>query len=160
MRYSAIVLGAVAFATLSGAALAQDAKQDFRLVNKTGYEIKEVYVSPSKSSDWEEDILGDGVLSDADAREIHFHRSAKSCHWDLKVVYTVELFERGVGRHRLVLGRKDHDPLRQGRRQDDRHLRLRRKRFARSGYGRCALYSLARTMRADSAVGAAAKRAR
>jgi hypothetical protein len=73
-----------------GSAQAQEAKQDFRLVNKTGYEIKEVYVSPSKSSDWEEDILGDGVLDDSSGRDIHFHRSAKSCHWDLKVVYTVD----------------------------------------------------------------------
>jgi hypothetical protein len=83
-------LSVAAFAALSGASLAEEAKQDFRLVNKTGYEIKEVYVSPSKSSDWEEDILGDGVLGDRDAREIHFHRSATSCHWDLKVVYTVD----------------------------------------------------------------------
>jgi hypothetical protein len=73
-----------------GSAQAQEAKQDFRLVNKTGYEIKEVYVSPSKSSDWEEDILGEGVFGDKEAREIHFHRDVKTCHWDLKVVYTVD----------------------------------------------------------------------
>ncbi|MGD1037122.1 MAG: hypothetical protein ABR878_07980, partial [Roseiarcus sp.] len=51
---------------------------------------KEVYVSPSKSSDWEEDILGGGVLEDGAAGDVHFHRSAKTCHWDLKVVYTVD----------------------------------------------------------------------
>jgi hypothetical protein len=67
---------------------AEEAKQDFSLVNKTGYEIKEIYVSPSKSSDWEEDILGEGVFGDKEAREIHFHRDVKTCHWDLKVVYT------------------------------------------------------------------------
>ena len=71
-----------------GAAQAEDSKQGFKLVNKTGYEIKEVYVSPAKSTDWEEDILGEGVLPDLSARDIHFHRSAKSCHWDLKVVYS------------------------------------------------------------------------
>ena len=73
-----------------GVAGAQEAKQDFKLVNRTGYEIKEVYVSPSKSTDWEEDILGEGVLDDKASREIHFHRSVESCHWDLKVVYTVD----------------------------------------------------------------------
>ena len=71
-----------------GAAQAEESKQDFKLVNKTGYEIKEVYVSPTKATDWEEDILGEGVLPDLSARDIHFHRTAKSCHWDLKVVYT------------------------------------------------------------------------
>jgi hypothetical protein len=82
--------GFVFLTAFVGPTQAQEAKQDFRLVNKTGYEIKEVYVSPSKSSDWEEDILGEGVLEDSGARDVHFHRSAKSCHWDLKVVYTVD----------------------------------------------------------------------
>jgi hypothetical protein len=90
MRIIAIAVGFAFVAALTGSAQAEDAKQDFRLVNKTGYEIKEVYVSPSKSSDWEEDILGDGVLDDQSGRDIHFHRAAKSCHWDLKVVYTVD----------------------------------------------------------------------
>jgi hypothetical protein len=87
-----IVMGVslAVMAAFVGSAQAQEAKQDFRLVNKTGYEIKEVYVSPSKSSDWEEDILGEGVFGDKEAREIHFHRDVKSCHWDLKVVYTVD----------------------------------------------------------------------
>lgn len=87
------IIIAFSFAVLTafvGSAQAEEAKQDFKLVNKTGYEIKEVYVSPSKSTDWEEDILGEGVLEDKGAREIHFHRSVKSCHWDLKVVYTVD----------------------------------------------------------------------
>jgi hypothetical protein len=85
---AAISIGALA--GLAGQAWAEEAKQDFKLVNRTGYEIKEVYVSPSKSTDWEEDILGDGVLDDRSSREIKFHRSAKTCHWDLKVVYTVD----------------------------------------------------------------------
>ncbi len=87
-----ILAASMGVALLIGGALSAQAqsKQDFKLVNKTGYEIKEVYVSPTKSTDWEEDILGDGVLADLDSRNIHFHRSATSCHWDLKVVYTVD----------------------------------------------------------------------
>lgn len=72
---------------LSGQARAE-AKQDFTLVNKTGYEIKEVYVSPTNSDDWEEDVLGQGVLEDSKKVEIKFHRAATGCKWDLKVVYT------------------------------------------------------------------------
>ena len=88
MKMPAIYVSvALLFAGL-GTARAEEGKQDFKLVNKTGYEIKEVYVSPSKSADWEEDILADGVLPDLNAREIHFHRSATGCHWDLKVVYS------------------------------------------------------------------------
>jgi hypothetical protein len=90
MRKTIITFSLAVLTAFVGSVQAQEAKQDFKLVNKTGYEIKEVYVSPSKSSDWEEDILGEGVLEDTGARNIHFHRSVKSCHWDLKVVYTVD----------------------------------------------------------------------
>jgi len=36
---------------LTAPAGTQDAKQDFKLVNKTGYELNALYVSPSKSDD-------------------------------------------------------------------------------------------------------------
>jgi hypothetical protein len=72
---------------LAGPAHAAEAKQDFVLANATGYEIKHVYVSPSKSDDWEEDVLGKDTLDDGEVWEIKFHRSVKSCNWDLKVVY-------------------------------------------------------------------------
>lgn len=66
---------------------AEEARQDFDLVNKTGYDISHVYVSPTKSDDWEEDVLGKSVLNDGDEWEIKFERATKSCKWDLKVVY-------------------------------------------------------------------------
>jgi len=65
-----------------------EARQDFDLSNKTGYEIKEVYVSPSKSDDWEEDVLGTGTLPDGNKVHIKFHRATETCQWDVKVVYT------------------------------------------------------------------------
>jgi hypothetical protein len=71
-------------------ARAAEAKQDFSLVNLTGYEIKEVYVSPSKATDWQEDVLGDDTLPNKSSVHITFHRSDKTCHWDLKVVYAVD----------------------------------------------------------------------
>ena len=69
-------------------AVAQDAKQDFALANRTGYELKEVYVAPSASNDWQNDVLGTGTLGDGDLVNIKFHRATKTCKWDLKVVYT------------------------------------------------------------------------
>ncbi len=78
-------LGLVAGA--ASMAIADEARQDFELVNKTGYDISHVYVSPTKSDDWEEDVLGKDVLNDGDAWDIKFSRSTKTCKWDLKVVY-------------------------------------------------------------------------
>jgi hypothetical protein len=81
------VLAFVAALASSSAVVAQQARQDFELVNETGYDISHVYVSPTKSDDWEEDVLGKDVLSDGDAWDITFARAAKTCKWDLKVVY-------------------------------------------------------------------------
>ena len=83
---AALVLG-FALSGFSSQAFAE-AKQDFTLVNKTGYQLKEVYVSPSKSSDWEEDVLGQATLDDGENVEIKFHRANTTCDWDLKVVYS------------------------------------------------------------------------
>ncbi len=82
---------ALAFSALTvsfGSSHAADAKQDFTLVNKTGYEIKSVFVSPTKSDDWEEDVLGKDTFADGDSWGIKFHRSATGCKWDLKVDYS------------------------------------------------------------------------
>jgi hypothetical protein len=62
------------------------ASQAFR----TGYELKELYVSPSKASDWQDDVLGQATLADGEFANVHFHRSAGACKWDLKVVYSVD----------------------------------------------------------------------
>ena len=81
---AAVTIGAAQFAS------AQEAKQDFTLSNRTGYELKEVYVAPSASDEWEDDVLGTGTLATGASVEIKFHRAAKTCKWDLKVVYTVD----------------------------------------------------------------------
>ena len=87
MRNVLFALPVVVAAFIQPAA-AQDAKQDFTLINKTGYELKEVYVSPGKASDWQEDVLGQDTLGDGQRVNIHFHSTTRTCKWDLKVVYT------------------------------------------------------------------------
>ncbi|MCA3255391.1 MAG: hypothetical protein INF91_07235 [Alphaproteobacteria bacterium] len=78
--------GVAALAMMALPVLAQG-KQDFTLHNKTGYTINEVYVSPSKSKSWEEDVMGKDVLEDGERVDITFSRKEKTCLWDLKVVY-------------------------------------------------------------------------
>ncbi len=83
IRFAA--LGAVMAVAGSQAAMAGD--QDFTLINRTGYTISEVYVSPVKAKDWQEDVLGRDVLAEGERTEIKFSRSVETCKWDLKVVY-------------------------------------------------------------------------
>ena len=81
----AAIVAAVGFTV---PASADDAKQDFKLVNKTGYELKALYVAPSKSDDWQDDVLGQDTLDDGQTVNVHFSPKTKTCIFDLKVVYT------------------------------------------------------------------------
>ncbi len=74
--------------SLAGAAQAQS-KQDFVLVNKTGYVLSEIYVSPARADNWGDDLLenDDEGMDDDETRTISFTRAGSNCIWDLKVVY-------------------------------------------------------------------------
>jgi hypothetical protein len=84
LRLAAFALGILAVA--GSPALAGE--QDFSLINATGYEIGELYVAPSDSSDWQEDVLGQDTLADGAQANIGFSRDTDTCTWDLKVVYS------------------------------------------------------------------------
>jgi len=88
MRSLLFASAAAAIVAITAPALAQDAKQDFTLVNRTGYELKALFVSPSKFESWGDDVLGQDVLEDGKLANIHFSPKAQTCKWDLKVVYT------------------------------------------------------------------------
>lgn len=76
-----IVALALAFAP---AAIAGD--QDFTVVNRTGVEIHQLFVSPHDTDEWEEDILGKGTLEDGDELEVSFSSSEDAAMWDLMIV--------------------------------------------------------------------------
>lgn len=72
-------------------AAVEAARQNFTVLNRTGYDISEVYVSPAKTKKWGEDLLGDDELDDEDEQLIPLGRAAeKTCLWDLKVVYSAD----------------------------------------------------------------------
>ena len=88
MKFACISIAASALLWATTAS-AQDAKQDFSIVNKTGYDISEIYVSPSNSNDWEDELLGDDQeLEDGEKFNVHFAPKVKTCKWDLKVTYS------------------------------------------------------------------------
>ncbi|MDP3718744.1 MAG: hypothetical protein Q8T13_13350 [Acidobacteriota bacterium] len=78
----------LALALLAGslAPILAQSKLDFTLKNDTGVIIAEVYVAPSTSDDWEEDIMGKDVLGNGESVDITFSRTEKTCDWDLKIV--------------------------------------------------------------------------
>ncbi|MFC7538551.1 hypothetical protein ACFQU2_02600 [Siccirubricoccus deserti] len=62
-------------------------RQDFALVNRTGYQINEIYVGPTSSDSWGRDILGNNVLADRRTFNVRFGSRTQACQWDIKVVY-------------------------------------------------------------------------
>jgi hypothetical protein len=85
MRFISVLL--MAFYMISMSVAQAQSKQDFRLTNKTGYTINKVFVAPSKSKDWAEDVLGKDVLDDQSWVNITFPKKNQICNYDVKVVY-------------------------------------------------------------------------
>ena len=86
MRRMILTAALAAFAALPGVALAQG-QQDFALVNRTGYQIDEIYVGASSSSSWGRDLLGNNVLQNGQTFNVRFSSGTQECNWDIKVVY-------------------------------------------------------------------------
>jgi hypothetical protein len=79
-----LLLSAIASVLASGVAFAGDA--DFTLLNRTGYTLREVYVSPSHKNAWGNDRMGQGYLDNGKSRLFKF-ADKSSCKQDLKVVF-------------------------------------------------------------------------
>ena len=86
MRLSSIAVVAAGFMAFAPAAFAAD--QDFTVVNKTGYQIDDIWVSPASSSNWGRELMGRGnVLDDGDSYDVSFSVNTKACKFDMKVKY-------------------------------------------------------------------------
>ncbi len=77
----------VAAALLLSANAALAANADFTLVNKTGYAIEEVYISPSQKNEWGNDRLGQYQFANGESRKFKFG-DTKNCQQDIKVIFS------------------------------------------------------------------------
>lgn len=67
-------------------ARADDGELDFTLANQTGYRIKEIYIAPSSSTDWGDNILSKPLEND-DSIAVTFGAQARAEHWDIRIVW-------------------------------------------------------------------------
>ncbi len=81
-----LLLAGFAAMCLSSAAEAQG-RQDFAMVNRSGYQINEIYVGPSSSPNWGRDLLGQNVLANGRSFNVTFSGNSGECLWDIKIVY-------------------------------------------------------------------------
>ena len=61
-------------------------EQDFTLVNDTGVEIYELYISPSQQNQWGSDVLTVDTLPSGQSVQIKFEPKETSQYWDLMIV--------------------------------------------------------------------------
>lgn len=80
-----ILLSAAALLAFSVAAHADEKNLDFKLVNSTGYGIAKIYVDPTASDKWSDNILTSGVLENNEAADVTFQGDGGTCKWDLRV---------------------------------------------------------------------------
>lgn len=76
----------VLFVLLAITSPAVAGRQDFVLVNKVGFTIHQIFVSPASTDNWEEDVLGNRALPDNAQITVAFPVDASKCVWDLKAV--------------------------------------------------------------------------
>jgi hypothetical protein len=88
LRYLAVTAFVALMCLGPGARRAFADPRDFRLVNGTvATTLTQVYVAPTTSDDWEDDVMGADVLVPGDSVNIHFGRfNPDTCMYDIKVV--------------------------------------------------------------------------
>lgn len=71
------------FLQLSGIAMATD--YQFNLINKTGFEIIDLYFSPASRAEWGDEVLTVDTIPNKETMKIHVERKEKADTWDILV---------------------------------------------------------------------------
>ena len=83
MRYLALA-AALSLSGLSAPAFAEDLV--FELLNKSSVNLQELYVSPSETDTWGEDILGVEILAAGETGTVTITDGLETCAYDLRFV--------------------------------------------------------------------------
>ena len=86
MKLRQIGLAVLFVSGLAASVVASAGNADFTLVNKTGYAIREVYLSPAHKTKWGNDRLGNNTLENNKSRLFKF-ADKSSCVQDLMVIF-------------------------------------------------------------------------
>lgn len=77
----------LSFFLLAGAMGSLFAQEEVVVINRTGYDIHFLFISPESSDSWGEDLLGDSeILSDGSHTSVSVPGVGKYCVFDLKAV--------------------------------------------------------------------------
>ena len=81
-----ILILALTVAVATAVNAQENTELNFTLYNRTGVTIYTLQMSPSQVDDWQEDMLGEGVMESGTARAITFRNYRSNVElWDLRV---------------------------------------------------------------------------
>lgn len=80
-----LTFGAFYLPTAATVDVSAQTSEDITVINKTGFEIHALYMTPHNAKQWGADILGVDTLAVSDSVSIVFSRKEKSKLWDLRV---------------------------------------------------------------------------
>ncbi len=86
MKMGSLGLAVLFISGLAASGIATAGSADFTLVNKTGYALREVYLSPAHKTKWGNDRLGQDTLENNKSRLFKFSDKS-SCVQDLLVIF-------------------------------------------------------------------------
>lgn len=89
-RPKMLACACAAFLLLAFAGTASAEPVTFTLINGTGDTMTEFYASPPSTEDWEEDILGSGVLEPGEGVDITIADGREDCDYDFLAVFENE----------------------------------------------------------------------
>lgn len=84
----AVALGALVIPASAEASCQDGSNRKIRMVNNTSYTIRRMYGSNQSATTWQEDVLGDSVLTPGSSVVVNWDDNTCSCMYDFKVVYS------------------------------------------------------------------------
>lgn len=82
-----LLLSAIAVTALAGTNTALAADRKVTIVNKTKTAMYGFYASRTATNDWEEDILGEGVIMPGESMVINIDDGSGACKFDFKAEF-------------------------------------------------------------------------
>jgi len=89
-------LAGLALVAVPGLAMAEDLK--FSLINNSARAIKNFYTSPTDTTDWQEDVLGEDTIPSGQTDAITIADGSTQCVYDMRFVMEdgAEAIEKGI----------------------------------------------------------------
>ena len=85
MKKMALLAGMMIAATIGAGAAYADGAQDFTMTNSSGYQLRDLHISPADADTWGADVLGVNTLEDGQSVDIKFTGPDDVCKFDIQL---------------------------------------------------------------------------